>query len=385
MKISIFQYRFIWVILLIFPNLLLAQSDSINLQVSYLNKGDKPFDLNGTEKILTGSGLNEKLFLFGEMHTYKQHFEVAMRILQDLVQNDSVNTLIIEGSKSDEFFIKHYVETGEESISIVDTLNTLKLVYSTEIIRATKKGVKTYYSPIRKLYQDKHISIRSIDLEKKFKTSLNILSYIFNNSRKLASKGKAVNEIINNGPQGNVTSNEKLYVTVDSVVFNFEKDSSILKNELESAYPYCLDIINGLKSGLIYDKMEHSWGKYCEAQEFREKYMYNEILKLRRENPGIKLFGQFGIAHVCNYNINCFNGCCPWYSLADRLDSSGVSTFRILAYYPRKSKVYGNSTLISREVGKQLRKNEKIKFSAINFQSDQKPFRTKIKYIVICR
>ncbi len=105
------------------------------------------------------------------------------------------------------------------------------------------------------------------------------------------------------------------------VIEEFKKESKIYNDVFQKYFADNYDeFMNQIEGGLIVLKQVKSYDS--EGLEKREQFMYENIKKLIQANPNLKIYGQFGVAHVPITYQQHWIHLSNWKSLAARLNTN---------------------------------------------------------------
>lgn len=349
----------------------------------YLDANQKVFSLGDDQNLMTNSGINtNQVYLFGEYHKYKKHFELGVDLLKRMILYDSVSVFAMELSPSDAWIVNYYFKSNKDRIS-VNRKDYNQFIYSDSNYGIQKHLKESYFAPLRNLFYEKKMQIKPIDIEQDFQKALVVMLFICDSSKSNSVQIQKMDLRIKQKLDRHYT-NENLYETVDSLIDEFEGGGVSLEKDMGVLYFDLDGIVKGLKKGLVYDRLSHTFGKVCDSKQFREKCMFNSFLEIVKQNSGKHIFGHFGLTHITNYENDNYYGCID-KSMADMLDSSGIKICRLVGYYPGVKKNENFSFIpepISKTINKHLKKYE---FSILNLHETNTPFKTKVDYAIICR
>lgn len=268
---------------------------------------------------------NYDVFINGENHTYlRSNAMLWVKMIKFLHQKAGVKNVMIEYGYSSGWLINRYIQTGDSSLfEVLKNYSFKDLAYAyrslMEYNATLPAGNKLQFTGIdleRGIYSAAKVLGLLLPKDKDVPDSIelhieSLQSLITYNDNKIFSEGSDFEDYFSS-----YSSNS----TIDRIVENFNRHTAIYKNYLGENFTDFQLIIKGLQEVKTWNEYENDNATHQFV--FREKYMYNNFLKLYREQGG-KYFGQFGRCHSAT-SVQEENSC-NWYnfkSLAHRIQSS---------------------------------------------------------------
>lgn len=318
-----------------------------------------------------------QVFLASEIHHKKGNYELRLNLIRELHRIGKLDLFLLEGGYSYGLLVNTYLTTGNSEL--------LDLISYNEEQESFYRELYKFNNSIDK---EQRIKAVGIDVEGNAYITIKWLEQIIPENKPPEELADAVRKLKQISDQGFYEKNE------------VEKCLSYLF-ECFSAYPdqarfYLRDQYDDFNKVMHGFQIAQEMGKQNkqEADEVREQFLYEMVLKLLQEHPTKSLFGHFGEVHVPGSYQKEWSIRSDWNSFAARLNSIQNSPVKgkvcsILTYYPKwKLDLYFYVGL-TKEESKLLKKYSKgEKLTLFSLEGKYSPFYhllDKYQYIIVNR
>lgn len=285
------------------------------------------------------------LFFTGEDHRYlKSNSQLELKMFKHLHKTAGVRVFMMEFGYSLGYVANKYVQTGDSNVLELLDKHTFEEYFT------LFKGLRDFYDS---LPENEKFSLASVDLEREPVYPVKMLESLMpdniapHDSIKLHIDAlKAISEYhdyeseqnkeeeegdeydyIETVKPGSDSAYTKVYVntrlTVEFVIENYKKHKEKYQAYLGSNFDLFEAEIKNIEDYFVYDSYEGAAHQYI----YRENYMEQNVKRLVAQNPGTKIFGQFGRCHTQRSREK--EDCSYFYfnSLATRLNTTVGSPF----------------------------------------------------------
>lgn len=282
---------------------------------------DKYIKSNLSTASFTGEGISSALkrvddgneyniFFTGEYHDESRNKEISLEMLKYLNKEYGVNYLVCEVQYSIISKLNEYIQNGDEKL-LNDSINLIKE-------RNPEYAGETYYDFWKGLYdynknlpKGKKIQAFGIDMDFIPTHTLNEMVNLVSNNEpptEIASKIKKIKELF-----GGEVSDEQ---EATNILTDINED---LNKNTQHYKAFLGDNLQAFKSNL--SSMMNT-AKYAETMNVnRDPLMYDNFMRIYKENPKGKYYGQFGVAHIFRQDIILSGN--EFFTLAKMLEKKG--------------------------------------------------------------
>ncbi len=282
-----------------------------------------------TFKLMDSAIQNYHVFFSGENHQFKaSNARLELKLLKYLHEKAGVNHLLLEFSFTTGYLLEKYMFEN-------DTLAyaMLKANYHNQYMWMFEH-LKEYNATLDSTHK---IHVHGIDFEDDMQLAVRTLVMLMPDTEAPDSIGLHIETLrgMNGRYARNTEYNEFEAVELGTGIFGYNYRAGRTIADLLDNYDRqksVYDVYFGKNAALVRTIMWHmkenlQWREYytggnMQERPFRERYMYNNFLKLVEQNPGGKFFGQFGRCHTSlnqtdeNCDVTFFN------SLAGKINNS---------------------------------------------------------------
>lgn len=288
----------------------LKNNESIKYAPTYLEKNASAINLEddndySTFKCLNQATLDDEIFLIGENHHTKDNYKVKTKFLKYFKEKTDFKYLLIEESYISSIYYNKYLETGSEIylkknwFRSKDDIEFWKNLYAYNLKLNTNDKIKIIGVDISDTKQSlKYIleMLTNKNLDSDMKQDVVLL----NNYLKLISNFS--NNIYTLSDKELKTMTKQMQTNINAIYDKVYSEDKTYMNILGEEYiDFCI-ILDGLKSlaTLSYPAAKND---YKSVQKIRDLAMYKNFKKLYDYLPKEKYFGQFGLDHTFQKNI----------------------------------------------------------------------------------
>lgn len=282
-----------------------------------------------TFKLMDSAIQNYHVFFSGENHQFKaSNARLELKLLKYLHEKAGVNHLLLEFSFTTGYLLEKYMFEN-------DTLaySMLKANYHNQYMWMFEH-LKEYNATLDSAHK---IRVHGIDFEDDMQLAVRTLVMLMPDKEAPDSIGLHIETLrgMNARYARNTEYNEYEAAELGTGIFGYNYRAGRTISDLLDNYDrqkLVYDVYFGKNAALVSTIMWHmkenlQWREYytggnMQERPFRERYMYNNFLKLVEQNPGGKFFGQFGRCHTSlnqtdeNCDVTFFN------SLAGKINNS---------------------------------------------------------------
>jgi hypothetical protein len=254
---------------------------------------------------------DKRLFLNGEFHLKEKNNEVNLFLLKYYYKNAKVRVLLMEMGYTSGYLLNQYLISGDQSL-----LNSVDILPPST---AYFKSLRAFY---QSLPEDEKFVVQGVDREFGIYGFTEALGLLFHDSIVPTEISLLVESFKKeNMYDGSLT---KKYVYLFYV--------DLLKHEA-SYRTYLKDDFYHFRS-IIYSQMFSPYfgrKRFDSREDFyraRELFMYENILRVINEYPGVNYYGSFGALHVSTKDAASWSSVKEWKSLASMLNNVSDSPVR---------------------------------------------------------
>lgn len=250
-----------------------------------LNEGDNPFSL------LYADIKDNEVFLTGEMHGMAENFKLKMHLIKYFKQKAGIKYNLIEESYSVSQILNNYLQSGDENI-LKGYFNQIKksgYIYNKD----NYNSYKDIYKYNRTLPTNQKLKFIGIDIEHNLPIAFEYLKSIIPKGEDPKEIRPILNEVIavNSSAISREKSKDLCLRLVKSLSDNNIVYENYFKGKLFEFEQICQNIIN---SADVYKSIQDK----DTFDEKRDKYMYDNFMKIYSKFPKGKYFGQLGFDHI---------------------------------------------------------------------------------------
>ena len=291
-------------------NPVLNTNDTIKYSSAYLEKYALTINLEddndySTFNCLDQATLNDEIFLIGENHQIKDNYKVKTKFLKYFKEKTNFKYLLVEESYISSIYYNKYLETGSEIylnknfIRSKDDIEFWKNLYAYNLKLNTNDKIKIIGIDISDTKQCLQYILEML-INKNLDSDMKQDVILLNNYLKLISNFS--NNINTLSEQELKTNTKQMKTTINAIydkVYSEEKTYNKILGEEYIDFCIILDSLKSL-STLAYPGATNDRNS---VQKIRDLAMYKNFKKLYDYLPKEKYFGQFGLDHTFQKNI----------------------------------------------------------------------------------
>ena len=272
--------------------------------------------MNSAFRLIDDSG-EYYVFFTGEYHGNLGNEKINLQMLKYLNKEEGVNYLICEMQYSVISKLNKYIQNGDAELfkDAIDAVRKRNPQYAGDDYYKFWQGLYDYN---KNLPSDKRIQAFGIDIDFMGDYTLNEIARLIPNKKpptEIATKVNSFKEIFS----GKGTKEEEEAIAVFARLNeDFNSNTQVYKSFLG-------DNFNDFKNNL--NSMMNTM-KYLETQDVnRDSLIYDNFMRIYKENPDDKYYGQFGAAHIFRENITHDGK--DFFTLAKQMENQGG--FKVLS------------------------------------------------------
>ncbi|PLX09037.1 MAG: hypothetical protein C0596_04355 [Marinilabiliales bacterium] len=228
-----------------------------------------------------------RFFIMCEYHFREENTDLFLKVFKNLYTNANVRIVFMESGYANGYLVNHYLQTGdEECLSFITDLNQFE--------EKMYKELKKFYDT---LPEDEKFKFVGVDVEiyeadyKMFYT----VSQMIQDSIMPEKLEDMIFDFQEKATEGNTDAAQDKF---DDIYFDWKNNKESYKELMGNNYDSYETLMKRMKKSYRFQFYNYNYGRDTLKQTQRERYIYNNISSVVKENTNCNFFAQFGLAHI---------------------------------------------------------------------------------------